>query len=205
MMAYGKHGATCWLAGAVRTLMKRVEMLEARDSFKNVNCNIHVNTSVSRHGPGGNFETQYMSPKVLLPGHKPAADLEHCGAISADDNLQDMSMSSMHGDGFKQVLSDDDGLTCVPRQKAVRELDFLDVNSPACNRVETVPFRHVSFAETLEMVVFDPAVHAVLSPVIEYNASAPAYRAPAAPAPVVEYDAALMMVHRAHAAPTPMI
>ena len=28
-MAYGKNGATCWLAGAVRTLMKRVEMLEA--------------------------------------------------------------------------------------------------------------------------------------------------------------------------------
>ena len=152
-------------------------MLEARDSFKNVDCNIHINTSVSRHKSDGNFETQYMSPKVHLPGHKPAADLEHGGAISADDNLQDMSMSPMHGDGFKQVLSDDDGLACVPRQKAVRELDFLDVNSPACNRVETVPFRNVSFAETVEMVEFDPAVHAVLSPVIEYNASAPAYMA----------------------------
>ena len=60
-----------------------------------------------------------------------AADLEHGGAISADDVLQDMSMSPMHGDGFEQVLSDDDGLACVPRQKAVRELEFLDVNSPA--------------------------------------------------------------------------
>ena len=82
----------------------------------------------------------------------------------------------------------------LPRQKAVRELDFLDVNSPACNRVETVPFRHASFAETVEMVEFVP-------PVIEYNASAPnmAYRAHAAPAPMVENDAALMMVHRAHA------
>ena len=29
-MAYGKNGATCWLAGAVRTLQKRVEWLEAR-------------------------------------------------------------------------------------------------------------------------------------------------------------------------------
>ena len=36
LMAYGKNGATCWLAGAVRTLRKRVEWLEAKDSFKNV-------------------------------------------------------------------------------------------------------------------------------------------------------------------------
>ena len=32
----GKNGATCWLAGAVRTLQKRVDWLEAKDSFKNV-------------------------------------------------------------------------------------------------------------------------------------------------------------------------
>ena len=85
----------------------------------------------------------------------------------------------MHGDGFEQVLSDNDGLACVPQQKAVGELDFFDVNSPACNRVETVPFRHVSFAETVEMVEFNTAVHAALFPVIEFNASAPnmAYRA----------------------------
>ena len=30
LMACGKNGATCWLAGAVRTLQKRVEWLEAR-------------------------------------------------------------------------------------------------------------------------------------------------------------------------------
>ena len=37
------------------------------------------------------------------------------------------------------------------------------------------------------MVEFDAAVHAALSPVIEYNASAPnmAYRAHAAPVPMV--------------------
>ena len=29
-MAKGKNGATCWLAGAVRTLQKLVEWLEAR-------------------------------------------------------------------------------------------------------------------------------------------------------------------------------
>ena len=139
---------------------------------------------------------------MRVPRHKPAADLEHGGVISADDVLQDMEnipvmgTSPMLGDGFKQVLSDDDDLAastvswatglCVPRQKAVRELDFLDVNPPACNQVETVPSRHVSFAETVEMVEFDPAVHA-------------------APGPMLEYDAALMMVHRAHAAPAPMV
>ena len=34
-MAYGRNGATCWPAGAVRTLQKRVEWLEAKDSLKN--------------------------------------------------------------------------------------------------------------------------------------------------------------------------
>ena len=28
-MAYGKNGSMCWLAGAVRMLQKRVELLEA--------------------------------------------------------------------------------------------------------------------------------------------------------------------------------
>ena len=83
-MTNGKHGTKCWLAGAVRTLMKRVEMLKATNSFKNVDRNIHVNTSVPRS-------------KVRVPGHKPAADLEH-------------------EDDFKQELSDEDGLadTTVP-------------------------------------------------------------------------------------------
>ena len=67
-MTYGKNGATCWLAGAVRTLQKRVEMLEAKDSFKNVECSIH--------------EIQDTSPKVRVPRHKPAGDLEHGGVIS---------------------------------------------------------------------------------------------------------------------------
>ena len=63
----------------------------------------------------------------------------------------------------------------MPRQKAVRELDFSEVNPrvcsqnsageldsenlTACNRVETAPVRHVSFAETVGVVEFNPAVH----------------------------------------------
>ena len=139
------------------------------------------------------------------------------------DNIPVMGMFPMHGGGFEQVLSDDDGLAastvssaivrskdfvganaglCVPRQKAVRELDFSDVNPrvrsqnsageldienhTTCNRVETAPVRHVSFAVTVEVVEFDPAVH----PVIEYDAAPTmAYRVHAVPAPAVEYDA----------------
>ena len=149
-----EEGATCWLAGAVRTLQKRVETLEAKDSFKNVECSIHANTSVSQHKSDGEFEIQNTSPRVRVPRHKPAGDLEHGGVTSADDDLQDMENipvmgMSPHGDGFEQVLSDDDGPAastvslatvrskdfvganaglCVPRQKAVRELDFFDVN-----------------------------------------------------------------------------
>ena len=35
-MACGKNEAACWPARAVRALQKRVECLEAKDSFKNV-------------------------------------------------------------------------------------------------------------------------------------------------------------------------
>ena len=108
-----------------------------------------------------------------------------------------------HEDDFKQVLSDDDGLatTTVPwvtvqNKDIVGALDFLDVNPPACNQVEIAPFRHVSFAETVEMVGFDPAAHAVSAPTVEYDAALMmVHRAHAAPAPTFEYDATLMMAH----------
>ena len=58
-MAFGKNGSMCWLASAVRTLQKRVEMLEAKDSFKNVECSIHANTSY--------FEIINTSSKVRVP------------------------------------------------------------------------------------------------------------------------------------------
>ena len=53
-------------------------------------------------------------------------------------------------------------------------------NLTAYNQVETVPSRHVSFAETVEKVELDPAMHAAPLPVVDYNASAStmAYRAP---------------------------
>ena len=74
-MAYGKNGSMCWLGGAVRTLQKRVELLEAATN----------------------------------------------GTKCKDDDLHD----------FKQTLSDGDGAKadlCVPRQKAVHEMDFFDVD-----------------------------------------------------------------------------
>ena len=66
-MAYGKNGVTCWLAGAVRTLQKRVEWLEAATTG--------ANTSVSRHKLDGDLKIQDTIPKVRVPRHKPAGDL----------------------------------------------------------------------------------------------------------------------------------
>ena len=60
-MAYGKNGATCWLAGAVRTLQKRVEWLEAATTGANT--------------LDGDFKIQNTIPKVRVPRHKPAGDL----------------------------------------------------------------------------------------------------------------------------------
>ena len=101
---------------------------------------------------------------------------------------------------------------CVPRQKAVRELDFFDVNPrvcsqnsageldseniTACNQVENAPVLHV----------FDPAVHAALAPMVEYDGAATmAYRVHMTPAPAVEYDApASTLEYQAHAVPAPV-
>ena len=164
-MAYGKNGSMCWLAGAVRMLQKRVELLEAATN----------------------------------------------GAKCKDDDLHD----------FKQILSDGDELTASTVTFAtVRNKDCdganadpLDLrvyskdsaeewhseNLTMYNQVETVPFRNVSFAETVEMVEFDPAVHAILAPmietvpVVENDAPAPtvAQQVHAVPAPVEEFDASV--------------
>ena len=283
-------GAARWLAGAVRTLQKRVEMLEAKDSFK-----IHADTSVSSHKIDDDVETN--DTLVQVPRHKAVGDWKYdkvrrrprraaewfaqplpvkgcqlneeilqCGPVadkfsmfgkvrggngdrdassvrcrSRSQTLQDMydnpvmGMSPMHGNDLDQTSTvslartrindsvDANASFCVLRQKEVREFDISDSNPRVCsqnsageldcenltecNRVETVIVRHVSFAENVEVVEFDPAVHATSSPVVEYNAPAPdtAYRAHAAPSPMVEYNAPLMTVHQAHAAPVPTV
>ena len=91
-MAYGKMEQRAGLPAQCAPCRNWVEMLEAKDSFKNVECSIHANTSVSRHKSDGDFEIQNTSPKVRVPRHKPAGDLEHGGVISADDDLQDMKI-----------------------------------------------------------------------------------------------------------------
>ena len=55
-MAYGKNGASCWLAGAVRTLQKRVEWLEAATTG--------ANTSVSRHKLDGDCAQTQTSGRL---------------------------------------------------------------------------------------------------------------------------------------------
>ena len=63
-------GAARWLAGAVRTLQKRVEMLQAKDSFK-----IHADTSVSSHKSDDNVETN--DTLVQVPRHKAVSDWKY--------------------------------------------------------------------------------------------------------------------------------
>ena len=66
----------------------------------------------------------------------------------------------------------------VYSKDSVEELN--NENLTTYNQVETFPSRHVSLAETVEKVEFDPAMHAAPLPVVEYDASAStmAYRAP---------------------------
>ena len=113
---------------------------------------------------------------------------------------------------------------CVPRQKKVHEMEFFDEdlrvynkdsaeemdgeNLTQCNQVETVPLRHVSFAETVEMVEFDPAVHAIPILVVEYDAPAQtvAHQVHAALTPVVEYETPSSTVaHQVHTVPAPVV
>ena len=60
----------------------------------------------------------------------------------------------------------------------------------------------MSFAETVEMVEFDPAVHAAHAPMVEYDATLMmAHQAHAAPAPMAEYDVAPTMAYQVYAVP----
>ena len=154
-------------------------------------------TSSSLRQFGSPFYVDDDSGGHAPPSAPTQSSLRHVGSpFYADDDLQNMEnipvvdMSPMRGGGFAEVLSDGDGLAastvssatvrskdfvganaglCVRRQKAVRELDFSDVNPRVCSQnsageLDTenltacnAPVRHVSFAETAEVVEFDPA------------------------------------------------
>ena len=106
------------------------------------------------------------------------------------------------------------------RQKAVRVLDFSDVNPRVCSQNSVgeldsenltacnAPDRHVSFPETAEVVEFDPAspdAEVQPAPVAEHDAQAPDVTC-AAHAHVAEYDVpAPNMAYRVHAAPAPVV
>ena len=62
-------GAALWLAGAVRTLQKRVEMLEAKNSSK-----IPADT---RHKSDINVATENTNPKEQVPRHKGVYDWKY--------------------------------------------------------------------------------------------------------------------------------
>ena len=56
-MAYGKNGSMCWLAGAVRTLQKRVELLEAAmNGAKCKDDDLHDFKQILSDGDGANAD-----------------------------------------------------------------------------------------------------------------------------------------------------
>ena len=152
-----------------------------------------------------------------------ASDLEHSDDLH--DFKQDelaastVTLATVRNKDFGGANAD----LCVPRQKAVHDMEFFDEdlrvnnkdsaeeldseNLMACNQVGIVPLRHVPFAETVEMVEFDPAVHATPVPGVEYDAPAQtvAHQLHAALIPVVEYDTpASNVAHLVHAVPAPV-
>ena len=66
-MAYGKNGATCCLAGAVRTLQKRVEWLEARAQHAAAPAPVveHIVQAPARYTLHA-LVMDYISPKPLV-------------------------------------------------------------------------------------------------------------------------------------------
>ena len=177
-MAYGKNGSMCWLACAVRMLQKRVELLEAA-----TNCAKYKDDDLH------DFNHDAAAVRALVDG--PVVKVVHVPQVQVVEKTIEIpqlqtiekivdapEIHDLHD--FKKILSDGDGANadlCVPREKTVHKMDFFDVT--ADNQVETVPLRHVSFAETVEMVEFDPAVHTISAPmietvtVVEYDAPAP--------------------------------
>ena len=65
-------GAARWFVGAVRTLQKRVEMLEAKNSFE-----YHADTSVPSHKSDDNVETGDTNPELQVPRRKSVGEWKY--------------------------------------------------------------------------------------------------------------------------------
>ena len=65
-------GAARWLAGAVRTLQKRVEVLEAQNSLE-----YHADTSVPSHMSDDNVETGDTNPELQVPRRKSVGEWKY--------------------------------------------------------------------------------------------------------------------------------
>jgi len=65
-------GAARWLDGAVRTLQKRVEMLEAKNSFEH-----HDDTSVPSHKPDDNVETGDTNTELQVPKRRKVGEWKY--------------------------------------------------------------------------------------------------------------------------------
>ena len=130
-MAYGTNGSMCWLAGAVRTLQKRVELLEAS-----------TNDAKCRDDDLHDFN-QILSDDLCVPRQKTVQVVEKTIEIPQLHSLEKIVDAP-------EIQT----LQCTEYDaSAARAL----VDGPV-DKMDAVPPRHVSFAETLEKVEFDPAM-----------------------------------------------
>ena len=97
--------------------------------------------------------------------HTPSCLTQLGSSFDADGDVQHVDNILTPVQWFD--ISDSKPQVCS--QNSAGEMDC--ENLTASNRDETAIVRHVSFAENVEAVEFNPAVHVTLSPVVEYDAA----------------------------------
>ena len=191
-MAYGKNGAMCWLAGAVRTLQKRVEWLEARAQLAAgpapvVEHILQAPAGYTAHAPVMEyispepsvyavpaFDVEYFStaPKVFYAAPAPAV---YAAKAPVVEYIAPVPVTSYATHTFLQILQ------CLPQMSPV--VEFI-ASAPVASYATPVPTAIVA-APVVELISRDPTVYAAPAPVVEHTSPDPTVYA--APAPVVEF------------------
>ena len=176
---------TCWVAGAVRTLQNRVDLMEAKDSFKNVKDWVG---EIDKHAVDG-VNKLHVENKCDLASRKVvstdvAEELANCPAPVVESVTPAPAVSYVSPAPVAEYLTP---ATVVCYAAPAHVLEFLENLTPA-------PAVFYAPAPVVECLTPAPAVfYAAPAPVVEYFTPAPAIlhaaRAPVeehlAPAPVV--------------------
>ena len=220
MSQNNQQGALNWLAGQVRVLLKRVEMLEFEKEREKVGKGADTKSVELAHRLG-----PFESNAAPIPVNKYVASapvIEYAPAPDVYAAPAPVNESVASSPVIEYVTPTP--VQCPQLQLIERTVEIPDFllcqGTHTAESSEIAPVRHVSFAETVEVVEFEPhhsAVPVLPDPVVQgvayaapakYNAPAStmAYRVHVAPAPVTEYDfPAPNMTYRVHAAPAPEV